>query len=126
MQRVRRRVRRGRRARRRMARPGVHASTFDRRRTGRLQSDLTSPGSPRRVEAPQLENDRETVESLRRRLDEYERLVRLLDAQVHVLERERQKLAAVVGHGDVGFLVVDASLQIVWTNEFFARHLKGP
>jgi PAS domain S-box-containing protein len=49
----------------------------------------------------------------------------MLDAQVRVLERERQKLSAVVGHGDVGFLVVDASLRIVWTNEFFSQHLKG-
>ena len=73
--------------------------------------------------APNLEHQTETVEALRRKLDEYERLVRLLDAQVHVLERERQKLSAVVGHGDVGFLVLDASLQVVWANEFFARHL---
>jgi PAS domain S-box-containing protein len=77
------------------------------------------------VEATPLEKDDETVESLRRRLEESQRLVRLLDVQVHVLERERQKLSAVVGHGDVGFLVVDASLQIVWTNEFFAHSHTG-
>jgi PAS domain S-box-containing protein len=65
------------------------------------------------------------MESLRRRLDESQRLVRLLDTQVHVLERERQKLSAVVGHGDVGFVVVDASLRVVWTNEFFAQHRSG-
>jgi len=76
------------------------------------------------VDAAQGTPGNETVEALRRRLEEYERLVRLLDAQVHVLERERQKLAAVVGHGDVGFLVVDASLRVVWTNEFFGRRLQ--
>ncbi len=67
----------------------------------------------------------ETIESLRRRLEDSERLVRLFDAQVHVLERERQKLSAVVGHGDVGFFVVDASLRVVWTNEYFAQHLRA-
>jgi PAS domain S-box-containing protein len=76
------------------------------------------------VEAPQLENGEEAVAALRQKLDEYERLVRLLDTQVHVLERERQKLAAVVGHGDVGFVVLDASARVVWTNEFFARRMK--
>ncbi len=77
------------------------------------------------MEVSPLANGTETIESLRRRLEESQRLVRMLDAQVRVLERERQKLSAVVGHGDVGFLVVDASLRIVWTNEFFAQHLKG-
>ena len=76
------------------------------------------------MESQPLENPAETIESLRRRLEAAERLVRLFDAQVQVLERERQKLSAVVGHGDVGFLVVDASLQVVWTNEYFAHHLK--
>ncbi len=77
------------------------------------------------MEARPLETSSEALDSLKRRLAEYERLVRLLDAQVHVLERERQKLSAVVGHGDVGFLVMDASLQIVWANEFFSEHLKA-
>jgi PAS domain S-box-containing protein len=77
------------------------------------------------VEAQPLDDARETIESLRRRLEAAERLVRLFDAQVHVLERERQKLAAVVGHGDVGFLVVNASLDVVWTNEYFAKHLRA-
>jgi PAS domain S-box-containing protein len=77
------------------------------------------------VEALPLDDAEETIESLRRRLEDSERLVRLFDAQVHVLERERQKLSAVVGHGDVGFIVVDASLQVVWTNEHFAKHLRA-
>jgi PAS domain S-box-containing protein len=78
------------------------------------------------MESRSVEWGTDSVESLRRRLEESQRLVRMLDAQVHVLERERQKLAAVVGHGDVGFLVVDASLRIVWTNEFFATRLRTP
>jgi PAS domain S-box-containing protein len=76
------------------------------------------------VEARELDDGEHNVETLRRKLEEYERLVRLLDTQVHVLERERQKLAAVVGHGDVGFVVLDASFRVVWTNEFFARRMK--
>jgi PAS domain S-box-containing protein len=76
------------------------------------------------VETRPIETGAESIDALRRRLVEYERLVRMLDAQVHVLERERKKLSAVVGHGDVGFFVVDASLHVVWSNEFFSRHLK--
>jgi len=76
------------------------------------------------VDGSQIASGAETVESLRLRLAEYERLVRMLDAQVHVLERERQKLSAVVGHGGVGFLVLDPALRVVWSNEFFTRQLK--
>ncbi len=61
------------------------------------------------------------VETLQRTIDEYERWVRLLDAQMRVLDRERQKLSAVVTHADAGFLVLDASLKIVWANQFSAR-----
>ena len=76
------------------------------------------------MESRSVERTADSVEDLRRRLDESQRLVRMLDAQVRVLERERQKLSAVVGHGDVGFMVVDASLRIVWTNAFLATQLK--
>ena len=61
------------------------------------------------------------VASLRRKIDEYERWVRLLDAQMRVLERERQKLSAVVAHADAGFFVVDATLEVVWANGFLTR-----
>src|SRR5882762_9645773 len=49
-----------------------------------------------------------------------ERRFRLLDEQMRVLERERQKLSAVVSHTDAGFLVFDPSLQVTWTNNIFA------
>ena len=65
----------------------------------------------------------ESAASLRWRLDESQRWAQVLDSQVQVLERERQKLAAVVGHGDLGFLVVDPELKVTWANEFFARHV---
>ncbi len=63
----------------------------------------------------------EPVEDLRPKLEEYERRFRLLDEQMRVLERERQKLSAVVNHADAGFLVFDSSLRIVWANGVFAR-----
>jgi len=37
-----------------------------------------------------------------------------------VLERERQKLSAVVSHADAGFLVFDQSLHVTWVNNIFA------
>jgi PAS domain S-box-containing protein len=59
---------------------------------------------------------------LRRRLDESQRLVRMLDAQVHVLSASASCPRS-SAHGDVGFMVVDASLRIVWTNAFLAKQL---
>jgi len=63
----------------------------------------------------------ETAESLRLKVREYERWFRSLDEQMRVLERERQKLSAVLNHTDAGFLVLDASLRVVWANEEFNR-----
>ncbi|HYS77798.1 MAG TPA: PAS domain S-box protein [Candidatus Dormibacteraeota bacterium] len=57
---------------------------------------------------------------LQRKLEDCQRRFRLLDEQMRVLERERQKLSAVVNHTDAGFLVFDASLSVVWTNNIFA------
>jgi PAS domain S-box-containing protein len=54
---------------------------------------------------------------VRRQLEHYERWVRLLDGQIRVLERERQKLSAVVNHTDAGFLVFDPALRVAWANE---------
>ncbi len=59
-------------------------------------------------------------EPLYRRLEDYQRRFRLLDEQMRVLERERQKLSAVVNHTDAGFLVFDAALAVTWTNNIFA------
>jgi PAS domain S-box-containing protein len=56
-----------------------------------------------------------------------ERRFRLLDEQIRVLERERQKLSAVVNHTDAGFLVFDAALAVTWANNVFAaRFSAGP
>jgi len=63
----------------------------------------------------------ETMESLRLRIAEYERWFRTLDEQMRVLERERQKLSAVLNHTDAGFLVLNASLEVTWTNLEFIR-----
>ena len=53
-------------------------------------------------------------------LEDDDRRFRLLDEQMRILERERQKLSAVVSHTDAGFLVFDPSLQVAWTNNVFA------
>jgi PAS domain S-box-containing protein len=63
----------------------------------------------------------ETIESLRNKVEDYERWFRALDAQMRVLERERSKLSAVLNHTDAAFVVVDASMQVVWANHVFAR-----
>jgi PAS domain S-box-containing protein len=55
------------------------------------------------------------------RIKEFQRHFRLLDEQIRVLERERQKLSAVVHHTDAGFLLLDSSLRIAWANSIFAR-----
>jgi two-component system NtrC family sensor kinase len=63
----------------------------------------------------------EGAEALRRRLEDYERWFRVLDSQIKVLERERQKLSAVVNHTDAGFILLDPSLRVLWTSDVFAR-----
>ncbi|HKQ60790.1 MAG TPA: PAS domain S-box protein [Candidatus Polarisedimenticolaceae bacterium] len=72
------------------------------------------------VESPPSQE--ETRDALRK-VQEYERWVRLLDAQLRVLERERQKLSAVVNHADAGFLVIESELRVVWANDVSARIL---
>lgn len=63
----------------------------------------------------------ETVAALRKQLADQTRRVRLLDTQLHVLERERQKLAALMHHADAGFVVFDAEQRVAWTNGHFMR-----
>jgi len=63
----------------------------------------------------------EQVVTLRARLAQEERRFRLLDNQMHVLERERQKLAAMVNHADAGFVVFDIEGRVSWTNGYFVR-----
>jgi PAS domain S-box-containing protein len=78
-------------------------------------------GGPLQAEAPaavETEADKDSkIESLQRKVNEYDRWFRFLDGQMRVLERERQKLSAVVNHADAGFLVLDPSLLAVWANE---------
>ena len=63
----------------------------------------------------------ELVASLRKELADQKRRVRLLDTQLHVLERERQKLAALMHHADAGFVVFDTEPRVRWTNGYFVR-----
>ncbi len=65
------------------------------------------------------------IDSLRRKLEDYERWFGVLDSQMRVLERERQKLSAVMNHTDAGFLVLDPSLNVVWANDVFTLRFLG-
>ena len=56
---------------------------------------------------------------------QYERWFRTLDEQVRVLDRERQKFAAVVQQSDSYVFVADADRNIRWTNSVM-RHKAGP
>jgi len=58
----------------------------------------------------------ESVDALRRRVEELERWFQTHDRQVRFLERERQKLSALVNHTDAGFVVFDPSLHVRWLN----------
>lgn len=58
----------------------------------------------------------ESVESLRRRVAELERWFHRQDRQIRFLERERQKLSALVNHTDAGFVVFDAGMSVLWLN----------
>ncbi|HXV13757.1 MAG TPA: ATP-binding protein, partial [Candidatus Krumholzibacteria bacterium] len=58
----------------------------------------------------------ESVDALRRRVEELERWFQTHDRQVRFLERERQKLSALVNHTDAGFVVFDPSLRVRWLN----------
>ncbi|MGH9366128.1 MAG: PAS domain-containing protein, partial [Thermoanaerobaculia bacterium] len=66
----------------------------------------------------------ESIESLRRKITEYERWFRFLDGQNRVLERERQKLSTVVNRTDAGFLAFDPFLKVMWVNEQARRLLE--
>ena len=58
----------------------------------------------------------ESVDSLRRRIEELERWFQRQDRQIRFLERERQKLSALVNNTDAGFLVFADDLSILWLN----------
>jgi PAS domain S-box-containing protein len=68
-----------------------------------------------------------TTRELQRKVEEYERWFRFLDGQNRVLERERQKLTAILANTDAGFAILDPSNSVVWANENFAsRFAKLP
>src|SRR5262249_58031589 len=46
----------------------------------------------------------------------YERWLKLLDGQIRVLDRERQKFAAIVNQSDTYVFVADVSKTIRWAN----------
>src|SRR5438128_2700014 len=76
---------------------------------------------------PKQEDAEGSVGALRGRLEEHERRFRLLDQETRALERERQKLSAVVNNTDAGFLAFDSSLRLVWTNlTFMTRFWTDP
>src|SRR5688572_19601852 len=56
---------------------------------------------------------------------DYERWFRVLDAQMRVLERERQKLSAIMNHADAGFVVMDTDRRILWANDAVARIVRN-
>jgi len=58
----------------------------------------------------------DTTEALRRRVEELERWFQTQDRQIRFLERERQKLSALVGNTDAGFLVFDTGMRVRWMN----------
>jgi PAS domain S-box-containing protein len=60
---------------------------------------------------------------LRSKLEEYERRLRTLNGQLGILERERQKLAALVQHTDAGVVLFDRERRVVWTNDVFRERL---
>ena len=68
------------------------------------------------VDSPTSETRDGKPNALRRRIAELERWFKLHDGQIRVLERERQKLAALVNHIDATYLVLNRDLRVVWTN----------
>ena len=67
----------------------------------------------------------ENLETLRRRVGELERWFKRQDSQIRLLERERQKLSALVNHTKTAYLVVDSSCRVVWVNRAFVNHHKA-
>jgi signal transduction histidine kinase/CheY-like chemotaxis protein len=58
----------------------------------------------------------ESADALKRRVEELERWFQTHDRQVRFLERERQKLSALVTHTDAGFVVFDPGMRVRWLN----------
>jgi signal transduction histidine kinase len=65
------------------------------------------------------------LETLRRKVEDYEHRFALLDGQMRVLEKERQKLSAVVNNSDAGFMVIDSSFRLIWANNLVGGLIGG-
>ncbi len=66
------------------------------------------------------------VKSLRKKVMELERRLQVSDLQIYHLERERQKLSALVNNTDASFLVIDSTLHGVWANKLFHKNYISP
>ncbi len=65
------------------------------------------------------------IEEVRRKLADYERWFQQLDSQMRLLERERQKLSAIVTHTDAGFIVFDRDMRVAWVNDIFTGRFRA-
>ncbi|MCA9730167.1 MAG: PAS domain-containing protein, partial [Candidatus Eisenbacteria bacterium] len=74
------------------------------------------------MDKPVPDDPAQEVSDLRRRVADLERWFKLQDSQIRLLERERQKLAALVHHTDIAYLVLDRDLRVTWTNRAFKEH----
>ena len=73
-------------------------------------------GHVARLVAAQLERHQRLLD-VRTAKDQLDRWFGTMDAQLRVLDRERQKFVAVVNQSDTFMLVVDADLRVTWTNQ---------
>jgi PAS domain S-box-containing protein len=61
----------------------------------------------------------ESVESLRRQIEDYEHRLEALGERSRTLVHEREKLSAIMDHADAGFVVIDAEHRVILANEHF-------
>ncbi len=66
-----------------------------------------------------------SFEEVQRKLADYERWFQQLDSQMRLLERERQKLSAIVTHTDAGFIVFDRDMRVAWVNDIFTGRFRA-
>ncbi len=66
-----------------------------------------------------MDTTTQDTKALKQRIEELERWFETQDQQIRFLERERQKLSALVNHTDAGFMLVDSNHEVTWTNSVF-------
>ena len=74
--------------------------------------------------ARKIASEREEMRH-RARQEQYERWFKTLDAQLRILDRERQKFAAVANQSDTYAFVTDSSRTIRWLNKAMAQFVGG-